>query len=225
MIWLYDILLILIFAYMAVSTFVAIVDLAFLPWVKIIPQTWTWFKVNISINSNTAKNHALEHHTLRIIRKKYGVGYGGHSNENGFHLHVNRADMVGECLKEALRNIANGNTGYCYSNTCGVMTGVLDGLGIVWLILTLLVFHLSFTAMTVTTGTLLLTSYLIGMNYQKRYLVNPNYGNVQIHKLVETKSRCQGPEINVVMVQTSFNEQPTTAVDEPKLYLVQRSNS
>lgn len=225
MIWIYDILLIPIFAYMAVSTFVAIVDLAFLPWFKIIPQTWTWFRVNISLNSNTAKNHALEHHTLRIMRKKYGVGYGGHSNENGFHLHVNRADIVGECLKEALRNIANGNSGYCYSNTCGVMTGVLDGLGIVWLILTLLVFNLSFTAMTVTTGTLLLTSYLIGMNYQKRYLVNPNYENVQIRKLVETKSRCEGPEIKVVMVETAFDDQPTTAIDQPKLYLVQRSNS
>jgi len=141
----------------------------------------------------TWRNHALEHATVRFLRRRYGTRYtlSGHSEELGFRLAGARSpEDIRRAFAEAVREIRAGNTEVAVMRGCGTNLVTAQAIGLVLVAaLTMIIvvlapapLHVAIALCVILALTALLR-YPLGMRLQRRRMLLMDFRDASIRSI------------------------------------------
>jgi hypothetical protein len=149
----------------------------------------------IPLISSARKNHALEHATINILRRKHkSKRFAGYSGANGFWLYTDLStEEVTEAVTEALKRLQKGESKLAFHPNCGThlaVSGIAAGLGAfigMWGVGNKTRDRLNrFPIVALFATIALIITKPLGIQVQKKVTTDPNPGSLTITQITRT---------------------------------------
>ncbi len=137
---------------------VVVLAILVIPWVFLVlvilnfPFVSALFE-GLRLDSDTGRNHALEHGTIKCWYRKYGGkrGVGGRAKTEGFRIYgIHSKKEIQEAFDEFIDLDPEERLNIAVSNRCGSMLVMAQGIGVLLLFITLAAFSIwDFSALAV----------------------------------------------------------------------------
>lgn len=159
-------------------------------------------------------NHVLEHGTVYFMKQKYGKKYkiGGRALDNGFRINgVKDKEDIKESF-DMLRGYLNKeNSAFILSKFCGSNVPVLQGISLIMLTMTLMLFFMKDLGLLQVEIILLINlilyiflRYPIGKYFQKKWTMSFDFSDAQIIEIEKAEKDYLIERDSVYVVRTKI---------------------
>ncbi|MDI6861145.1 MAG: DUF6391 domain-containing protein [Caldisericia bacterium] len=153
--------------------------------------------IEIAINKNLRKNHALEHATINVIEEemnKRGI-LSGYARENGFYV-FGRIDpeILLKASEIGREKLILGETHYAIHERCGTSIGVASFLTIIFFLLLIILtssFNIFLLLIAIILGQIL--GPPLGKLTQKYFTTDPDVSDIKIVSVEYNPTNIYGP--------------------------------
>lgn len=153
--------------------------------------------IEIAINKNLRKNHALEHATINVIEEETGKKgiLSGYARENGFYVFGKLdPDFLLEASEIGREKLISGETQYAIHDRCGTSIGVASFLTIILFIL-LIILTSSFNIFLLLIAIILGQAFgpPLGKLIQRYFTTDPDVSDIKIVSVEYNPTNVYGP--------------------------------